>query len=130
MAQTETTTEQPLVGMGAAVGLAVVLGVLGGFLLGRRTGTADFPDVAVGPLVAPAMTIVGSLLGAGVGLLLTDLRKTTTVKTGLGEEGALSGPLESLKLIKDLTPGKTLLVLGVVLFAVLLIAIDPSPSAT
>jgi hypothetical protein len=126
---TQTTTQEPLIDVKVAAGVAVVLGVIGAFVLGRKAGTADFPDVAVGPLVAPAMTIVGMLLGAGLGLLLADVHKTTTVKEGLAAEGALPDPLEGLKLIKDLTPGKTLLVLGIVLFAVLLVAIDPPAAA-
>ncbi|AWB92152.1 hypothetical protein C3E78_08040 [Aeromicrobium chenweiae] len=79
------------------------------------------------------MAVAGILLGAGFGLILGDFRMTKTTETTTKDEdidtqGLAEGAIleESFKVLKDLTPGKTLLVLAVALVGLSLWAVTPS----
>ena len=124
---TETMIEEPVLGLRTTGLIALLLVVVGGGAFYFAADSGDFPGVvAVAPLVPITMALIGALAGAGLGLLLADVRKTTTTKEApAGLAGDL--PAEAFKVLKDLTPGKTLLVLAVALFSVLLVVVDPPP---
>jgi hypothetical protein len=121
---TTTTEEKPLVPIAVALGTALVLGVGGGITMWSVVDEKDFPETGIAPLIPTCLAIVGVLLGAGLGLILADIRTTKTSNSAAATEGL--DPNEALKIIKDLTPGKALLVLGVALLAAVLFAIDPT----
>lgn len=120
----ENTTEEFLVPLKVWAPLVPLLALAGGVAAGMVASHVRFPDgaPAATKLVPFTLTIAGLLLGAGLALLLADLRTTRTTKTTTsaagGEEG-VTGPLdvvtESVKVLKDLSAGKTLLVLAIVL---------------
>jgi hypothetical protein len=124
----ENTTEEFLVPLQIWLPLAVGLAVVGGVAAWVAAASVDFGEgaAAATKLVPFTLTVAGILLGAGLGLLLADIRITKTTKTTTsmtavgGAEG--TGPADvmskSLEVLKDLSAGKALMVLGVALVVV------------
>jgi hypothetical protein len=136
---TKTTIDESAIDWQVWVTAAVVLGLLGGLVFGFLAPGLDGAEDPVKGFVRFLLVIAGVMLGAGFGLSLGDFRRsTTTEKKVASDDPALlaeAGPgqtvvTESLKVIKDLTPGKTLIVLSVALLGLSLWAITPSKPDT
>ena len=126
---TEKTVEKPVVSPNVWMWTAGVLAVVGGVAAGLVVRGITWPATAgAAATLAPFTLTVGSvLLGAGVGLIIADIRQTTTTRTTTttttGPSGREStGPedvvVSTIEALKDLSAGKALTVLGIVLIVV------------
>lgn len=123
-------TLHPAIWSAVAVVLAVVL-AWRGYELGQAMKLSE-RTIPIARLVPLLLGVAGALGGAGLGLLLADIRKTTTTKTTTEpstEIGAQAAPAPLLTSViavaKDLTPGKLLVLLAVVLLSATLFAAEP-----
>lgn len=130
-----TVTEErpalhPAVWSGVALVLAVVL-AWRGYEMGQamKLSATTIPIARLVPLV---LGVTGALGGAGLGLLLADIRRTTSTamttepSTEVGVQSVPQTLLTSVFAVaKDLTPGKLLVLLAVALLSVTLFAAEP-----
>jgi hypothetical protein len=134
----ETTTEESLIDWQVWLAAAVALGAAAGAMFAWRAGKLTGLEGPLASFIPFVLCVSGVLIGAGVGLALGDYRRTKTEKVTTVTEGEAAGLAtpgeavitESFKVLKDLTPGKTLIVLGVALIGMSLWAVTPAKPST
>ncbi|TGN33006.1 hypothetical protein [Aeromicrobium chenweiae] len=130
---TKESSDAPILPWQIWIGSGVVLAGVGGVVFYQMSKNIAGLEDPVGSFLPGIMAVAGILLGAGFGLILGDFRMTKTTETTTKDEdidtqGLAEGAIleESFKVLKDLTPGKTLLVLAVALVGLSLWAVTPS----
>lgn len=130
---TKTTTQAPVVSPRVWIPLAVVLATVGGLWFWGAGRGLDL-EPSLDQFIPMVLAVAGILLGAGIGLLIGEPMRTITVETtesvdatAAPGEAVLS---ESFKILKDLTPGKTLVVLSVALLGLSLWSVTPAKPDT
>jgi Na+/glutamate symporter len=127
----ETTTEALVLSPAVSLPIAGALAVVGGAVGAMFAGSLSFSEAAADStkLVPFALALAGIFAGAGIGLLLADMRvsktekKATTLNLLGGPQGAIA--TKSIEALKDLSAGKVLLVLAVVLILIAMWTVNP-----
>jgi len=118
--QTKTTKETPVFKTDTVVmvagGLAFALAMLG-WLAGHRISLALPPQVQTRALVPLLVAVAGLFVGAGVGLLLGELKRVEETVTTEEDTRDLTGDVAThvVEALKSLTPARAVLAVGVLL---------------